>query len=473
MEASTTLHASALELTRRETSVTTLKRLMCLLIIGALTGGAWADIVKTNDGRRFEGKILETPGDEANLKLDTMITGIRVTLRLPHAQIAEVKRQDVPAGFFSQRPKEIESSKRITASSEKAVLYLDIPIKGAFGKDILAEGVARALMHALRSSIKHVVFTIDSPGGDYGEAAAIFKLLERYDSRLTYHAIVKDAMGESLLITSWCRTIHMLPGARIGARPDGKPLEGISPVRLAETAFAHGQPGEVIGAMAEPARTLVVWLESGDRIYMAPTAPKHVSPDAILLSDTDGKPLTLSTREAEKIGLAQRFVGDADDLGVALKQEGWAMESDYGSRSMEAALQSREETAKSIGGNETSYAYEVQSNTQQRTATQQQIREALDEAKHWDPERGKYVRMNWLDPNFTKAGRKTWQSRTDLSIRALIRARESVQAMKALETDARKLNLEPIASDRDLDKTRQDINLQIKVLADQRDRKSF
>jgi len=437
-----------------------------------------ADVLKTTDGRRFEGKALESldPNDDT-LRFDAMVAGIRVTLRLPRNQIASLERAELPADFFKRRAAE-EPTPRAKPDLS-STLYLEVPIVGRFGEKVLTEAVARSLLHAMRVGVKHIVFVIDSDGGDIGTAQSIEQLLRRYSKRLEYHAVVREALDEALLVTVWCKHLYVAPGARIGAKPE-KPghsavgsIRSASTVRLVETAFAHGQPGELIGAMVEAERTLVVWEEPGRRIYMAPEAPKNVSPDAVLLRDGPETRVTLGRLQAVRMGLARTATATPADIGTDLKLKGWKPESDYGYRSAQAALEEREASAKSIGGPSATYAETVELNTRRRQATQRYIEEAMVESRHWDPNKARYSRQNWLDPNLTPAGRKTWRDRTDLSLRALKRARLNVIEMQRLEDEARRLNLAHIATAEQLDKLKRDIETQIQFLLRHRDRRSF
>ena len=77
-------------------------------------------------------------------------------------------------------------------------------------------GVSRSLVYARRHKIEHVVFTIDSQGGDQVEASKIYDLLAKYDEHMTFHAVIRDAVGVAVAIPVWCKNLFLRPGANLG-----------------------------------------------------------------------------------------------------------------------------------------------------------------------------------------------------------------------------------------------------------------
>src|SRR5688572_7851761 len=68
--------------------------------------------------------------------------------------------------------------------------YLEIPLRGVFGEDIVVEGVEKTFEHARSTGVRNIVFTIDSPGGYVATAQGILELMKKNDDRFEYHALV-------------------------------------------------------------------------------------------------------------------------------------------------------------------------------------------------------------------------------------------------------------------------------------------
>jgi len=189
-----------------------------LLVLSAV---AWADVVAMKDGRRWEGEVLgQTDGQ---LTIDAMIAGIRARLTLPRAEVASVALEPLPTDFY-QPDAEIANREPGPQHAHDDVVYLRVPIQGRIGQDIYAEAIGRILAYADRYRIEYVVFEIDCRAGDIDEAMRINQLLARYDSKLTYHAIVRACSGDPMVFAVYADTLQLLPGASIGGST--APIEG-------------------------------------------------------------------------------------------------------------------------------------------------------------------------------------------------------------------------------------------------------
>ncbi|HYD01704.1 MAG TPA: ATP-dependent Clp protease proteolytic subunit, partial [Phycisphaerales bacterium] len=133
--------------------------------------------------------------------------------------------------------------------------YIEIPIKGGFGEEIFASGVQRALTEAKSRKIKHAVFVIDSPGGVVADAMAIEKVMDQFESDITYHCVIVRGISASMAVVSGCRNVFMPAGGATGAavsfstntntgsaEVDAK-MNAAWASQLAARADKHGQPG--------------------------------------------------------------------------------------------------------------------------------------------------------------------------------------------------------------------------------------
>ena len=114
---------------------------LCALL--CLLSTAHADVVTMKDGRVLEGEILG--GGNGTVMLDTMVSPtIRTTLRLDRAQIDDIERKPLEAGFFDPPPPAARVSKA-KDFDPRAKLYIEVPIIGRLGTDVFADGVLAAI----------------------------------------------------------------------------------------------------------------------------------------------------------------------------------------------------------------------------------------------------------------------------------------------------------------------------------------
>ena len=149
-----------------------------LLAISALVvTSAHADRIYLVDGRVFEGLVIRE-GQE--VVADTVIANIRTRLTLKASDIDRIERAPVPDDFFDvpQAPDVRD------VDDDGQIQYLEIPIQGRLGEQVFARGVYDSLRHARRNKVRHIVFTIDSDGGD-GDEAALFSFADVVDGIAT------------------------------------------------------------------------------------------------------------------------------------------------------------------------------------------------------------------------------------------------------------------------------------------------
>ena len=95
---------------------------------------------------------------------------IRAELTFSRDEIDSMERKPVPPGFFEPPPPPPRATEPEPTKPDEA-LYLEVPIDGVFGEQVFAAGIEKALRYARRYRIEHVVFRINSAGGDLHEAA--------------------------------------------------------------------------------------------------------------------------------------------------------------------------------------------------------------------------------------------------------------------------------------------------------------
>src|SRR5262245_32943431 len=171
------------------------------------------DVIEMSDGRRFEGKVLSETPDEVTI--DTKVGSTRVTIGLDPMKIKDRQKKALPAGFFDPPPAEEPGAEPRTYKKGQAA-YLEVPVIGQIGTHVRAEGIQRALTYARANGISHVVFYIDSAGGDTDEARQLYRNIKSGREGLELHGIIKKCQGAALAAAVWCNTVHFLPGSVLG-----------------------------------------------------------------------------------------------------------------------------------------------------------------------------------------------------------------------------------------------------------------
>ena len=146
-----------------------------LLLVLLAAVSARGNVVELSDGRRFEGKILLLTNER--VLIDTKAADVRVKLGFPRKEVASVTEKELEPGFF-EAPKTPARASDPKKFSEDATLYLEVPVIGEVGTHIHAARNVPVLQYAKAHGIGHLVFMVDSPGGDANEGVALYRLIQ-------------------------------------------------------------------------------------------------------------------------------------------------------------------------------------------------------------------------------------------------------------------------------------------------------
>jgi hypothetical protein len=372
--------------------------------------------------------------------------------------------------------------------------YLEIPLSGRIGDQITARGLEDALKAAQCLGARHIVFSIDSQGGNQLEARELYNLLSRFDKTLRFHAIVREATGVAVAPLVWCESILVRPGAKIGGvnlEIDETRYPGIETsvvllnlaLNAGEEAKRHGRSAELVQAMIDPGQPVNGWRDSAGRVQISRWMPDTVHRADFIVQHSAGSVLTLTDRQAVELRFARPFDGDADGLGRELGLMGWTSMGDAGRSAMNDA--SVAEKVKVHAARSDRQQFLIGQNRRRRAATKASIERFLSLGHEWHPKLGKYSTYketcHWWDTywdgcgvdtgRLTPEARRTWKDRTDLTIQALSKARGGVLEMKQLEKEARELGQEPLYPEGKLEEMRLDLELKIAMLVRERDKR--
>jgi hypothetical protein len=443
----------------------------------------WADVIIMKSGRQFEGRVLEET--DSYVKGDVMVGGIRVTASADRAKVASIERKPLPDGFFNASS--VAASKP-TAFPVGSTPYLVVPFTGTIGTDITPAGINCCMNYASGHSISHVVFIVDSQGGDLEATRAIRKILAFHSGKLTYHCIVRKAEGESMIVPIFCRTVFVNPNSSLGGVKlvagkntliQGQSLEMFKAQAAREAGEymeSRGFPGGVVRAMIDPTFNMSAWVDDEKKIHLAASRPPEVSKDNVIFSDTDpNEVLTLSGTQAARVKLARTYTGDASGLGNVLELPKWTSAGNRGAEIMaEAAV--REAQRKRTEAAE--YENAVQRNIQRRETAKAYITSNMNDAEKYDPSKdSKYAQSRaytWNDNVIISSDpvANEYTDRAAVTIRALNRASAGIRELLALEKQAEKLDLAPMSSPAELANQLNSNDVRLKLIARETNRRS-
>ena len=430
--------------------------------------------VTMKDGNVFVGEIISKT--DAAIVLDAKLGSSRARLTIPQDRIASVKEGPVPEGFFDPPKADARKSNPADFASTDQV-YLEVPVNGRFGESVFASGFERIVAYAKQNRIPNLVFVIDSRDStNIDEARKVFQVLQRAKEDLTYHAVVRQATGDSLGVLMLCDTIHLLPGAVIGGAPvkakEGESQEELA-VLLHQRAQRVGQVAEslhrsapLVRAMIDPSEKLTCWIGEDGRPASGVDAPADVSAGQIVFSCPAGQILVLTFEQLQRLGVPV-LKGSVVDLGAALGHPVWKAESDYGQKTM-ARMAQEEQTA--LQAKEQLSRQKAERLISRRTEVRDAIKGNLAQAASWDPGKGSYStstyqvvgRWGWgggsTDSNrLTSESRKRWTERSDMTAGYIREAVRAIRTMKSLEAQAAQMGLEPLYVSGELDRMERDL----------------
>ncbi len=333
-----------------------------------LAGSAVADIVYLSDGTWIRGTILKETKDDLEIDGKTN-TGITIKATIQKSRVSSILRTDTPAAEPAKdgapaagEPKtDKPASKDGDKTDEKAVSkagdFLVIPLTGTFGEDIVPMGVKPSLEWAVKNKVKHIVFTIDSDGGQVWAAEAIRDMMVKHENDLTYHMVIKKAMSASIWVVFTSHRIAALPASTLGAavafsrnttgeaEVDEK-LNSALAARLASAAEARGHSGHLVRAMILTKYDLFAAKGEDGKWRIVHDRPNTGQVETL----SDGtRVVTLTADEMDRYGVASKLASGADkDLAKWLGDDKLVSSGNRGEIAMKKAVSETKSVAKQI-----------------------------------------------------------------------------------------------------------------------------
>jgi hypothetical protein len=332
------------------------------------TGSAVADIVYLSDGTWIRGTILKETKDDLEIDGKTN-TGITIKATIQKSRVSSILRTDTPAGEPAKdgtpatgepktdKPASKDGDKTDEKAASKAGDFLVIPLTGTFGEDIVPMGVKPSLEWAVKNKVKHIVFTIDSDGGQVWAAEAIRDMMVKHENDLTYHMVIKKAMSASIWVVFTSHRIAALPASTLGAavafsrnttgeaEVDEK-LNSALAARLASAAEARGHSGHLVRAMILTKYDLFAAKGEDGKWRIVHDRPNNGQVETL----SDGtRVVTLTADEMDRYGVASKLASGADkDLAKWLGDDKLVSSGNRGEIAMKKAVSETKSVAKQI-----------------------------------------------------------------------------------------------------------------------------
>ncbi len=230
----------------------------------------------------------------------------------------------------------------IDAPSPVVSLVNPRPSSGGIGDNVTAESIINNVRYVgEHPDINHIVFLMRTGGGLMFHADAMLDVIEEYHDTTEYTIIIEHAISAGTWTVFSCDNIFMIDGGTVGGAVGYVTLQDGTPIVADNLAFVAARMGKVaernghsalfMPAMMHQPAELHYWEVNGEGVLSdkAPSSPNSV--DNYHLIDSDQDVLTLTTAQAEMVGLAERISGyHADLVGEKIGVPGWRRANHYG-----------------------------------------------------------------------------------------------------------------------------------------------
>ena len=378
------------------------RRAMCGMAL-AIGAAATADVLYLNDGRIFEGQTVRD--EQGGVSIDTMIGRIRTTLKFPSAEVNRIEERPLPVGFYEGRttgkPEADTERAPRTRMAPDSTYYLEAPIRGEFGHDVLPRAIEETLDFAVRRGIEHVVFTIDSPGGEVWAADGIAQLLQRFADRVTCYAVVERAMSSAIWVAFSCERIYVAPSSAMGAAVVFERDETTGDAAVDEkitSAYAgilggiaeeQGRSRAIARAMVDIEAELYTWMDGHGERQFGASPPRDTEYETL---DTIDSVLTLTGEEMLRLGIADGRARASSNVGEAMGLPGWKQPIAFGTATAQKYAELARNARRGLRDGVTT------------------IKARLEEARDHAPERFTY---STIDGEFTDSSLARWRDNVD------------------------------------------------------------
>jgi ATP-dependent protease ClpP protease subunit len=308
-------------------------RVAVALALFALCSVAGGDILKTRDGRSFEGLIVSEEGGQVVFEAHKY--GSKIIVRVRRSNVASLEKREFTAP--AAKPPQLQASEKSSVEDlppeppappveqHEGKVYCVIPLFGDVGKEVSAEVLQKSLADAVARKATVVVLHVDSNGGLVQEVEGLVKAIREHRDQVRIVAVIRRALSAAAITAMACPEIYMEPSSMIGAAtafrmtPRGTPMaiqekmQSVWRAMARSSAETGGHNPLLAEAMIDAALELHATRTDGAPVVEEGSGGETVS--------RRGRLLTLTSAEAVSCGLADGVIDELDALGAALEIE--------------------------------------------------------------------------------------------------------------------------------------------------------
>jgi len=442
-------------------------RSLCALALAALLASvSLADTIRLRDGRVLEGTIVSET--RSRVVFDARISSITTRMTFRRSEIESIEKGELAekAETPQKRPARRDTRPepaRPTRADEPRTEYLVVPIRGVFGEQVGPQGVRDVINHAMRRDIEHIVFEIDSPGGQVWAAEEISTVMSERPASLKCYALIDDAISAAIWVALGCDEIFIRPDGTIGGavaysqnystgavEVDAK-LNSILAAKLEGVSSRNGHAPEIARAMVVYEDSLYAERDDDGSYRFS----NNRLPDAEKLDD-ENTVLTLTGAQVAEYGLGAIFAGEHDALGDTLGLEGWRLANDYGAAAMRRGQRSLRDRAQLF---------------EDRAELYLEFNLLIERINQTNPDTGGY-RIH-EGGAMTSPSIRLWRERTDLCIAACQELAGVIKKLDRVAAKARRKGIEDFIDREDIAEWRRDVDNYIAQLRSNRNKTTF
>lgn len=199
----------------------------------------------------------------------------------------------------------------------QATKYLRVDLHGTFGKDFDGWAVQDVIDQAKRNSVRHILISLDSPGGYVYAAEDMANRIREAPKDIEFTCVIRNAISAAIWIVIECDHVFFEAGGATGAavaysvssnsgsaEVDAKYNAAVA-ARLEATAErTKVWPPSVVRAMV--VQTAELWVTQGPSKGQVVLSPNLIQPNSHKVDDNESV-LALSTANALEWGLGRAW----------------------------------------------------------------------------------------------------------------------------------------------------------------------
>ncbi len=299
----------------------------------AMLAVASADTLRTNDGRVFQGRHIKTEGGVVTFEVHKYGAKMQVTFK--ESEVKSITKGDAPTQDPTQKDDGKEADPGLGAEPEPPAVvtydkpnYYVVPFQGEVGVTARADLLERYFADAAKRNPTLVVFYVDSPGGYIKEVEKLVDVIKKYKKKVKMVAYVKSAISAAAITTLSIPEIYVERGSVFGAATAWQTSPWGTPAAVSEKfqSIWRAQARAVAEEGGHSPLLADAMIDNTIELHMVKDAKgnaKIMRGKGRYIVSAKDRLLTLTSTEAERVGLAKAIVENMDELGGKLGHDEW------------------------------------------------------------------------------------------------------------------------------------------------------